>query len=363
MKSVITIDCGGLVSRRGISTYIRGLLTGFSEISLKELRIVFLIPISLKQEFSESSNFKIKIIYLPYINQIFWDLFTFPLASIILCADLVHFTGNTGGTALLKLFAKKLVLTLHDVSYLKSDLINPKPKIIRQRLGYYYRRINVPLISSMANQIISVSEFAKDDIVKELGINKLKISVIHNAVAPIFFSNPKVVDKTNTILIVSGNSPQKNLERTISFLSEFLNNYQDWKVVVVGCDGKDDHPRINYMGHINQDALMECYDMSSILLIPSFYESFAIPIVEAMSRGVLVSASASGACKEVGGKFALYYDPYSKVSLFRCLEENIKIVYSCDTSKIKNAQNYAVKFNALEQSRLTNDVYRSVLCV
>jgi glycosyltransferase involved in cell wall biosynthesis len=361
MKPVVTIDCSGLLTRRGISTYIQGLMMGGAEIRFQKLRLIFLVPRSLKQEMSSFSNNKIKILYLPYFNQIIWDLLIFPLASIVLCAELVHFTGNTGGTALFKLFPKKLVLTLHDVSYLKSELINPKPKIIRQRLGYFYRRINVPIVSSFAHQIITVSDFAKGDIAQELCIFKQKISVINNAVAPTFFSKPVCVNRTKTILIVSGNSPQKNLKATIEYLSEFLCNHRDWRVLVVGCNGKDDHPRITFKEHLNQDALIECYDKCSILLMPSFYESFAIPIVEAMTRGLLVSASETGACQEVGGKFALYFDPYSKVSLFRCLEKNIRTVEACERSKIKNAQSYALKFNVSEQSRLTCDVYTKVL--
>ena len=57
----------------------------------------------------------------------------------------------------------------------------------------------------------------------------------------------------------------------------------------------------------------ELYDNSKILVVPSFFESFSIPLVEAKYRGLHILSSDGGATKEVASSYAVFFNPSDKV--------------------------------------------------
>jgi glycosyltransferase involved in cell wall biosynthesis len=67
-------------------------------------------------------------------------------------------------------------------------------------------------------------------------------------------------------------------------------------------------PRCRVLGRVDQPTLELLYRRAAAVVVPSLYEGFGLPVLEAMARGKVVVASAGSSLKEVGGDAALYVD-------------------------------------------------------
>jgi glycosyltransferase involved in cell wall biosynthesis len=74
---------------------------------------------------------------------------------------------------------------------------------------------------------------------------------------------------------------------------------------------KDTGERINWLGYVPTSHIQPLLSHSSLYVIPSLYEGFGMPILEAQSAGVLVASSKAASLPEIGGEGAIYFDPTS----------------------------------------------------
>jgi glycosyltransferase involved in cell wall biosynthesis len=361
---MIVIDIGGMKDKRGIASYINSIVSGLADkkdsVNYHE-KIILLAPRNIRWSLSKDVNFEnIEIIYRPYINQIVWEIFLVPIYAKFLKATLIHYTGNTGGVLFPKLFKIPIVVTIHDVSFLKTLRTFPKPELLRQKLGSLYRSFNTPKIANSAKKIITVSEFAKQDILLEIGCDKDKVVVIYNSLRNEFFLKNEKVKKEKIILLVTGEGGQKNLDPTLKCLLENQKELYGWLIIVVGVSGRESSNFIKYIGRVEPFELVNYYDKASILLMPSLYESFSIPIIEALSRKVSVVASNRGAVKEILKDYGLMYDPtlcHSLISAIKKVKFNIK-----NDEDIKDrAEIYAKSFLPSTLASQTLAIYEEAL--
>jgi glycosyltransferase involved in cell wall biosynthesis len=77
--------------------------------------------------------------------------------------------------------------------------------------------------------------------------------------------------------------------------------------------------RCRVLGRVDQPTLELLYKHAAAVVVPSLYEGFGLPVIEAMSRGKVVVASATSSLPEVGGDAALYADPADPEALARAL--------------------------------------------
>ena len=68
--------------------------------------------------------------------------------------------------------------------------------------------------------------------------------------------------------------------------------------------------KVRHLKIVDEEELALAYNTALALVFPSFYEGFGLPVVEAMACGTPVLASNSTSIPEVGGKAALYFNPY-----------------------------------------------------
>jgi glycosyltransferase involved in cell wall biosynthesis len=69
--------------------------------------------------------------------------------------------------------------------------------------------------------------------------------------------------------------------------------------------------RVRFTGHISDQELNEYYRKADGLIIPSIYEGFGYPIIEAMAHGCPVACSNVSSLPEVAGNAALLFDPFN----------------------------------------------------
>ena len=353
----IAIDCGGLKKQRGIANYIENIIIGLEKQKLKN-KFIFIIPYGVKLK--KINNKQLEFRRYIYINQIIWEQLIVPIISKLLGADIVLFTGNTGGYYISSLLKIKISVVIHDVSFLKNNKYFPQSNNIYQIIGSIYRKYNITNVARYSDLIFTVSKFAKNDIVKELKVNKEKVIVIKNSLKKIFFKKIKKIKKNKIILVVSGDTTQKNLNYLIKAIKNNGKIFDEWQIRIYGSNrSSTNKSNIKIFKHTNPSKLINEYDKASILIMPSLYESFGIPIIEAMSRNVLVLASNRGAFKEISNNYLGLFNPESEKSLidnFNQVKNNLN-----NRSLINQARQYALTHKPSLQAKLINNHLSGVL--
>ncbi|HMC67848.1 MAG TPA: glycosyltransferase family 1 protein, partial [Mycobacteriales bacterium] len=78
--------------------------------------------------------------------------------------------------------------------------------------------------------------------------------------------------------------------------------------------------RIHSTGYITDRQLAACYRRSTMLVLPSLYEGFGLPALEAMAHGIPVACSNAGALPELCGEAAALFDPLSVDAIAGAME-------------------------------------------
>jgi glycosyltransferase involved in cell wall biosynthesis len=230
---------------------------------------------------------------------------------------LFHITGDVH-YAILALPKDRTILTIHDLVFLHTY-----SGLRRTLLKWIF--LDLPV--KKAKYITTISEKSKQEILDYTNCDPEKILVIPNPVDPIFatstplnFSEPPSTPSTSstpsTILFL-GTKPNKNLEITIAALFGL-----DIHLRIIGeLTRKQEEMlakfKINYFAvfSISPEQLVDEYRNATIILFPSTYEGFGLPVIEGFQAERPVITSDISPMKEVAGDAALLVDPYSVASI------------------------------------------------
>ena len=191
-----------------------------------------------------------------------------------------------------------------------------------------------------AKKIISISEFTKIDLIKYFGIDNNRIEIVYPSYDEELFK--PTIDKNllqkygingDYIFFLSSLKPSKNIEGLIKAFS--ILKEKNIKLVISGKKGwlyetifslvKELNlvDRIIFTGFIDEDDAPKLMSMSKCFVLPSFYEGFGIPILEAMACGVPVVVSNVASMPEVAGDAGIYVDPNDINSIAKGIERAI----------------------------------------
>ena len=147
------------------------------------------------------------------------------------------------------------------------------------------------------------------------------------------------------VLVMGTVEPRKNIELALQYLSlnrECLDEYSfvfcgkdgwlisfDGLISKYGLEGEVSKGKILRLPYVTEALKWDLLAKSSLLLFPSFYEGFGLPVIEALSCGTPVLASCSSSIMEAGADFAWYFDPNDygdfEDQLDRILAENCAV--------------------------------------
>ncbi len=119
--------------------------------------------------------------------------------------------------------------------------------------------------------------------------------------------------------------------------------------------------RVRFLGHIDEPNLVNQLRHATALVMPSLYEGFGLPVLEAMAAGVPVVCSNAGALPEVGGDAAVYVDPYNIESIAHGMQTVLDWSPSQRQAIIERGYAQAAKFSWDKTAQKTIEVYRRVL--
>lgn len=217
------------------------------------------------------------------------------------------------------------VLTVHDMIF----KLFPQTQ---KRLNFWYLNATMPLYCRRADAVITVSECSKRDIVTHYGLDPAKVTVIYEAAGPEFKpASPAEQEQVRQryglpeqfLIHVGVIEPRKNLTRLIEALQGLRDEGLTVPLVVVGPKGwlYDDFFRrleqlqvrdaVCFPGYLPLADLAAVYSAARMAVMPSVYEGFGLPVLEAMACGTPVVCSRRSSLPEIGGEAAGYFDPLS----------------------------------------------------
>lgn len=266
------------------------------------------------------------------------------------------------------------VVTIHDMTLSLFPHLHPLKK-------HLVTRPIIPLVARHAAAVITVSESAKADIVRLLGIPADKVHVIYEAAAPAFRPLPRAeVDAVREryglygryILYVGTIEPRKNLTRLIEAYARLRGQGLPHKLLLVGQPGWHDRPiyarvqelglgdDVIFTGYVPSADLPALYNLAEVFAFPSLYEGFGLPIIEAMACGTPVVTSRASSPGEIAGDAALTVDPLSVDDLAVALETILTQPELVDTLRQRGLAR-AASMSWAEAARQTLAVYQRVL--
>lgn len=258
-----------------------------------------------------------------------------PLAALSDRLDLMFFPLNSASL----ISPCKSVVTIHDLHpYVIPERFavvhgsQVHGSFLRSAASRWYWRRMLEMASRRISRIVAVSDVTKKDIETIFRIPGEKIDVVHEGVDKERFgfhghdkgsaSFREEHDLPERYILCMGTHAYKNLEGSIrSFHHVRKCAQQTLSLVICGRTGNIGHEiyelvreldlerSVIFTGFFPEEHLSNLYRNAELLLFPSFYEGFGLPVLEAYACGTPVVASTAGALPEVAGDAALLTDP------------------------------------------------------
>ena len=117
---------------------------------------------------------------------------------------------------------------------------------------------------------------------------------------------------------------------------------------------------VERVDRVSDDDLPAFLSQASMCVLPSYYEGFGLPVLEAMSAGTVVIATHGGSLKEIAGP-SLICDPNDRESIVQKIEEAFSFPQSKREELIREGHTWANKFSWDRVARETIAVYNTVI--
>lgn len=243
---------------------------------------------------------------------------------------------------------------VHSLGYV-GPLASPCPAVVtipdlnfialRENMPFA-RRIGLRFFSTQSgarsSRVITISEFSKAELTRRLQLEPAKISVIHLG------SRGAGAGKRKTswrqlkseygirqpyIAAFGGRARHKNTSRLIEAFASLRDDFPHQLVIIghlsAGAELEKTRNELRLAGRlvttgfVPEQDVMPLLGHADLFVMPSLYEGFGLPVLEAQQAGVPVVCSSAASLPEVGGEGALYFDPASGEDMAGALRRSL----------------------------------------
>jgi glycosyltransferase involved in cell wall biosynthesis len=266
----------------------------------------------------------------------------------------------------------KSIVTIHDLIFLRYP--EYFKKIDRKIYEKKFRHS-----SRVADRVHAISEQTKQDLITFFEIPESKIQVIYQSINPVFYKSVNAAEKKRIrtryqlpehfMLTVGTVEPRKNL---MALLEAMVLSKKYMPLVVVGKLTDYQHKiqkfieadlnriQVFFLTHIQDWELAVLYQMAEVMIYPSFFEGFGLPVAEAQASGCPVITSKTSSLPEAGGDGAIYINPEKPAEIGEAIG---KVLASKELRKelITKGKVNAQRFTAENFATQLKQLYNSVL--
>ena len=262
----------------------------------------------------------------------------------------------------------KLLVTVHDAFHLAM------PEYIKGYHKQLYARTMFGFIGRKATAILTDSVFTKAELARFITQNPPPVYPVHLGVAKAWFElpvSPRPHPKPY-ILFVGNVKPHKNIRGLIKAFAQLAPSCS-YDLIVIGQregfitadtqvaeQARALGERVVFTGWLTDSELKQYVAHASALVLPSFYEGFGLPPLEAMACGCPVIVSHAASLPEVCGNAALYCDPHSPQDIADKIQQLMSSAELRETLRRKGLER-AKKFSWDTCARETLAVLEQVL--
>jgi len=266
-----------------------------------------------------------------------------------------------------------VVLTVHDMTHARyPETMDP--------LWRWYKKIFFKASLRRASRLIAVSRFSASELAEIHPEHKAKIEVVYEAAAERFFSpEPRENETAERIaklgieppyfLHVGTANPRKNLSRLLKGFDLFKKKFnRPHRMVCVGARGWlcDEMEKLAetlsakrdliFTGRIAEEDLLALYRGAEALVMPSLYEGFGLPVLEAMASKCPVITSNVSSLPEIAGDAALLVDPLNETEIAEAME-HIAGIPALRKEMIEKGLKQVARFSWERSARETAEIY------
>src|SRR3989339_261760 len=302
----------------GTETYAAGLLRGLAEIDRQYAYCVFVNRESEYWPLPQAVNFTrivCPIRAAGRVSRYLFEQMQLPRLLARYRIDVVHSLGYVG-----PLVAPcPSVVTIHDLNYIA--LKHAMPGVRRIALRFFSIQS-----ARRANHVITVSNFSKSEICRTIKLDPGKVTVTHEAVwrsgAPNSAENwveltGRYRIRTPYVVAFGGRTLNKNIPHLIRAFARVKEAFPHSLVLIghipsdvdLASETREMRDRITMTGIVPEAHLLPLLSHAELFVLPSLYEGFGLPVLEAQAAAVAVACSTAGSLPEVGGDGAIYFDP------------------------------------------------------
>ncbi|MEN6371579.1 MAG: glycosyltransferase family 1 protein [Armatimonadota bacterium] len=355
----------------GFKTYTQNIVHGLAELDHENEYILY----TDRPGVESHDNFRVKIVSGPAPVR---EQVLLPLAMARDKVDIAHFPCNTGP------FVPycPMVLTIHDlIPLLQREKDRRMPRKMRM-FNSYWRKV-MPRAARRASRIITISEASKSDIQRMLNIPEEKISVVPTGLNPDFhpITDSALLERVREthglperfILGLVSSDPRKNCLGIVGAAGLASSELDRIGIVLIcaspearamavdiACRHQSHLPRMVLLDPVSRQDLTAIYTLADVLVFPSFYEGFGLPVIEAMACGTPVVTSNVSSMPEVAGDAAVLVDPNDTEAISRGLLELLNDK-KLREKMIRRGRERAAEFSWKRTANETVAVYESLI--
>lgn len=269
---------------------------------------------------------------------------------------------------------QKFITVIHDIFPFTHKEYYP--------LNYrIYLSIFLPKTLRVADKIITISKFSKNEIIKKFKVPDSKISIIYNCTSQIFESKNKnsavLLKKFNDLnlpakylLFVGAVEKRKNIVGLINIMDKLRSSGSLLKLVSIGKPSYGYKELMNafnvrnsyimHMNFVDDEVLYMIYKNAFAFIFPSFFEGFGIPPLEAMRLAVPIISSNTSSMPEVVGSGGILNDPkdYDKFVLdIQRLEKDTEFYNLMKEKALKQSEKFVIRGEVKKLTDIFNNIH------
>lgn len=321
--SHIVIDARKIKSTTG--RYVFELVKNLELIDSKNNYTIIVLPSEADYYKPQAPNFK--VVTAPYKHYTFGEQLGFNRFLRKLKPDLVHYYMPQQPL----LYTKPAVTTIHDLNLLRvtENDMNPAELSVKKKIFAVLLR----KVAKRSKQIITPTQYTKDDLVNWAHISPKKVTVTYLGVYDIDKLEPVPRYKDVPYFAYLGRAePYKNNRRMIEAHQKLLAEYPTLRLVIIGqLDElrKADiawvksraYKNVDFVGWLSDEQAAWLYKHSKGYVGPSYLEGFGLPALEAMKQDAPIISADTTCSPEVFGDAAHYFDPFNVDGMARAMND------------------------------------------